>query len=42
MGWAIIFILALLVFTALWPFIGKDKGAVQFLGVQTLTTGGAS
>lgn len=36
MGWAIVFILALLVFAALWPFIGKDKGAMQFLGAALL------
>jgi cytochrome c-type biogenesis protein CcmH len=36
MGWAIIFILALLVFAGLWPFIGKDKGAVQFLAAALL------
>ncbi|MDQ8754652.1 tetratricopeptide repeat protein [Sphingosinicella sp. LHD-64] len=36
MGWAIILILALLVFAGLWPFIGKDKGALQFLGAALL------
>jgi cytochrome c-type biogenesis protein CcmH/NrfG len=36
MGWAIILILALLVFGGLWPFIGRDKGALQFLAAALL------
>ena len=32
MGWAIIVLLALAVAAALWPFLKRDKGALQFLG----------
>lgn len=36
MGWAIIALMALAVFGALWVFIGKDKGAMQFLAAALL------
>lgn len=36
MGWAIIALMALAVFGALWFFIGKDRGAMQFLGAALL------
>lgn len=36
MGWVLIIGLALLVLAGLWPFIGKDKGAMQFLGAALL------
>ena len=32
MGWAIIIVLALAVAAGLWPFLRRDKGALQFLG----------
>jgi len=31
MGWAIIIVLALAVAAALWPFLRRDRGALQFL-----------
>lgn len=36
MGWLILLVMALLIFAALWPFIGKDKGAIQFLAAALL------
>jgi cytochrome c-type biogenesis protein CcmH len=36
MGWAIIIVLALAVAAALWPFLKRDKGALQFLGAALL------
>lgn len=36
MGWAIIVAMALAVMAGLWRFVGKDKGAVQFLGAALL------
>ena len=36
MGWLIIVVMALVVFAGLWPFIGRDKGAMQFLGAALL------
>ena len=32
MGWIVMFALALATGAALWPFLAKDKGALQFLG----------
>ena len=32
MGWAIIIVLALATFAGLWRWIGRDRGALQFLG----------
>jgi len=36
MGWAIIILLALAAAAALWPFLKRDKGALQFLGAALL------
>lgn len=36
MGWVIMVVLALALVAGLWPFIGKDKGALQFLGAAIL------
>ena len=36
MGWLIMIVLALALGAALWPFLSKDKGALQFLGAALL------
>jgi cytochrome c-type biogenesis protein CcmH len=36
MGWAIIIVLALATLAGLWRWIGRDKGALQFLGAALL------
>lgn len=36
MGWAIVFLLALATAAALWPFVRRDVGAMQFLGAALL------
>ena len=36
MGWAIILFMAVVVFAGLWPFVRRDKGALQFLAAALL------